>query len=233
MAWLQQTRPDLGYTISTSARITKEMFSSHAIKAYNSAVLFLRRTKSICLRFPKLDANTLRLAVYVDAGHTNTDDSHCQIGILILLADASDRCSILFFSSKKSRRITRSTTAAESLAFAEGFDAAYAIRADLQRILNKVIPIIMLTDSEILFNVITRRRTTTEKRLMVDLHIARAAYAGREISNIALIPSCANPADALTKLHPNNALRNILLTSVIKHPISQYIIEPTTARRFI
>lgn len=120
----------------------------------------------------------------------------------------------------------RSTTAGEALAFVDGFDAAFALRADMQQALGRDIPIIMLTDSQILFNVLTRKRTTSEKRLMIDLKVARAAYANKEISNVALIGSIHNPADSLTKIRSNGAMQKIMASNRLEHPISQFVIEP-------
>ena len=226
LAWMLQTRPDVACAISMAARITKDSFNVDSIKAHNNIVRYLRQTQDLALRFPHLDENSLRLAVYTDAGHCNVHDGSSQLGVLVLLADKHNNCSVIFFSSKKSKRIVRSTTAAEALAFANGFDISYAIQADLGRILRTEPPIVIITDSEILFNILTRRRLTTERRMMVDLLATRNAYANQEISNILLIPSEFNPADALTKLKHNNSLRRLIETAVIDHPISQYIIEP-------
>ena len=141
--------------------------------------------------------------------------------------DKTNRCSIIAYSSKRSRRVVRSTTAGEGLAFADGFDCAFAIREDLHCTIGRRIPIIMLTDSEILFNIITRRRLTTERRMMVDLKSIRDAYENREIANVALVASEHNPADALAKIKSNSSLRQLMDTARISHPIRQFVIEPS------
>ncbi len=233
MAWLIQTRPDIAYLVSHLARFTKETFNAKSIRLYNKAVKYLRETRHIELLYPRLDARTLRLVCYTDGGYSNTSDGKGQVGFVIALADGENRCAILAYVSRKSRRVVKSSTSIEALAFAEGFDHVFAIKADLVTIIKKSIPLIMLTDSEILFNTLTRRKTTTERRLMLDLRIARSAYSEREISNIALIASEHNPADALTKLNPNSALRKIMDTGKISHPIRQYVIEQAKVKRFI
>lgn len=156
LAWLIQTRPDVACSISMSARVTADTFDKSCISSYNCIVRYLRETKDRTLKYPKLDVDSLRLACYTDAGHCNAAEGRSQLGYIIVLADKSNRCSILAFSSKRSRRIVRSTTAGEGLAFADGFDFCYATREDLQKVIGKRIPIIMLTDSQILFNIITR-----------------------------------------------------------------------------
>ena len=233
IAWLQQTRPDLCFAISSAARITENTFDKQAIQSYNSAVDYLRQTRDLCLVYPQLDSNSLRLACYVDAGNCHKEDGKCQIGFIIFLTDKTDRCCVLQFSSRRSRRVARSTTAGEALAFSEGFESAFALRADLIDILQYELPLIMLTDSEILFKIITRRRTTSERRLIIDIRAARAAYSEREISNIFLISSNVNPADALTKQKPNPALLNVLETNNLRHSIRQYVVEPAEPRRYI
>ena len=142
--------------------------------------------------------------------------------------DSTKKCAIVHFISHKSRRIARSSMAAETLAFVEGFDNAYLILHDLERMLGKEIPLIMLTDCKLLFDAITRSRYTTERRLMVDIASAREAYQERTISNIGLILSEHNAADGLTKLRANAALIHLLHFHIITHPVQQYIIHTDT-----
>lgn len=139
--------------------------------------------------------------------------------------DATGCCCILQFSSHKSRRVVRSSGAGETIALADAFDQAFILRHDLQRILGKEIPLLMLTDSKVLFDVITGNRYTTEARLMVDIAAVRETYNNRIISNIGLIRRDYNPADGLTKIAPNPALHKIMHTHIIDHPIEQYIVD--------
>ena len=60
---------------------------------------------------------------------------------------------------------------------------------------------------------------------MIDIEAASMAYTNKEIDNIALIESGFNPADALTKISPNDALMKIMKTNKLKHPVKQYIVE--------
>jgi hypothetical protein len=91
--------------------------------------------------------------------------------------------------------------------------------------LGQPVPLVMYTDSQALFNVLTRNKTTTERRLMVDVAVARQAYHNSIISNIGLIKSCCNPADGLTKVGCNPALANLLRTHLIDHPVEQYVLQ--------
>jgi hypothetical protein len=112
----------------------------------------------------------------------------------------------------------------ENLAFADGFDNAYLIRHELENILGQPVPLIMFTDSQALFNVLTRKNATTERRLMVDVAAARQAYHSNIISNVGFIKPCHNPADGLTKVGCNPALADLLRTHSIDHPVEQYVL---------
>lgn len=62
-------------------------------------------------------------------------------------------------------------------AFADSFDQAYSLRHDLRQMLGIELPLMMLTDSDSLFKVITSSSSvTSEKRLMIDLRATREAY---------------------------------------------------------
>jgi hypothetical protein len=91
----------------------------------------------------------------------------------------------------------------ESVAFEDGFDAAYSLKHDLQTILKRSVDKLMYTDRLSLFDVITKSSTTAEKRLMIDLVVVREAYDRMEIAQLAFLRTNWNPADALTKVSRN------------------------------
>ena len=104
----------------------------------------------------------------------------------------------------------RSIMAEEIYDFSAAFDEAFAIRHDLQLVLNTKIALKMYTDSKQLFDVITRALHTTEKRLMVEIMAAREAYNRHEISNVGLILGDENQADGLTKSRVSVKLNRVL-----------------------
>eukprot|EP00171_Calliarthron_tuberculosum_P005221 IDg5221t1 len=225
LIWVVHTRPDIACAASMAAQITQGEFNTDDIAEINRIVHYLHKTHEICLQYPKLDLETLKMVVYADASFNNAKGNRSQLGYIVTLADKTGNCSILHYSSYKSSRVTRSSMAGETLAFVDAFDQAYILRHDLDRILNQFIPVIMLTDSEILFKVLTRARCTTEKRLMVDISATRQAYNDHLISNVGLISSEDNPADGLTKTKPNKALINLLRSHKLNHNVKQYVIR--------
>jgi hypothetical protein len=206
-------------------QLTERQYSDESIKTFNRFVLHLLRTPDIVLKFSPLDCDYLRLVAYADASFHNCYDDSSQLGYIIVLADASDTCAIIHYSSHKSKRVTRSTMAAETLAFVDAFDNAYILRHELSRMVGRDLPLLMMIDSRTLFDVTTRSHYTTERRLMIGIAAACEAYNDRTMCNIGLIRSEFNPADGLTKVSPNDALLKLLTRYKIDHPIEQFIVE--------
>ena len=71
------------------------------------------------------------------------------------------------------------------------------------------IPIVMLTDSLSPFDVITKAKITSERRLMIDVKAVKDAYQRHELGAIRFIRSEFNPADALTKVKKSDILNKI------------------------
>ncbi len=106
-----------------------------------------------------------------------------------------------------------------NIRFLRGFDNAYIIKHDLERILNSRIPPSMYTDSKQIFDVVTRASYTTEKRLAIDISAAREAYNRGEISNVGLFAEDDNPPDGLTKPGFCESLFYVLITAFDSTPV--------------
>jgi hypothetical protein len=224
-AWIVNTRPDISAVSSQCSSVTDATYGREWILVLNDAMKYLQQSPSICLCYPKLDLKTLCIVVYTDSSFANNDDLSTQIRHIAVLADGSESCCVLSYSSRKSRRVVRSSLAGETLAMSEGFDTAFILRHDLQEMTGLDIQLLIMTDSKSLFDIITRRQHTTEKRLMVDIAAIREGFSRREIANVGLIKSEDNPADGLTKRGFCRALYQLLNTNKIQAPVLQYIVE--------
>lgn len=89
------------------------------------------------------------------------------------------------------------------VAFAAAFDYALTMKHELEQLLDKKIPIKMSTDSESLFDVITKSSSTTERRLMIDVQAVRNGYERLETLEFGFE---RNPADSFTKVGSCEAL---------------------------
>ena len=151
------------------------------------------------LKFVHLDHSTLNIAVFVDASFANNPDLTSQLGFVVTLMDSTGSANIIHYGSSKSKRVTRSALAAELYALAHGFDIASALGTSIAEIFSRKIPLVLYTDSRSLYDSLVSLNSTSEKRLLIDLHIIRQAYERREITEVCWIPTAQNPADAMTK----------------------------------
>ena len=221
--WLSHSRPDVCCAVNRAAQVTQETFAKRHIEELYKAVLRVRSSMDLFLRYEPLDISTLHIRAYVDASFATNDDHSSQLGYVILLCDAMDRCHFLDFASKKCKRVVRSIMAGEIYAFAEGFDYAYAIKHTLEKVYGQNIPITLLTDSKQMFDVITKASQTAEKRLLIDITAAREAYNRHDISNVGLVLSGDNVADGLTEIGSFSSLNKVMETGYDRSPVQQWI----------
>lgn len=76
-------------------------------------------------------------------------------------------------------------------------------------------PITILTDSHSLFKVIVKSTTATGESLMLDVEVAREAYANGAVHSVGWIRSYENLEDALTKFKSFPALHTMLRTRIL------------------
>lgn len=114
--------------------------------------------------------------------------------------------------------------------FAKFLDAAYLIMHDIEKIIERSIPSIKLTDSKILLRTIFGSASTDEKILICDLPAAREAYEGRDISSTGWIRSKLPSGDGKTKLSSCEGLDDVIQTERLYTKIEQWI-ECATVRR--
>lgn len=97
--------------------------------------------------YEKLNLHSLYLTVYSDASFISNKGKTVQLWYLIVLMEKFQRFSVLQFSSHKSKLVTRSSMAAETLAFVNVFDKSFFLRNDIQRIMGRKVPLLMLTNT--------------------------------------------------------------------------------------
>lgn len=125
--------------------------------------------------------------------------------------------NIINYSSTKCKRVTRSVLASELYGTVQGIDNGITLGTTLNMIMKQLgyadIPIVVCTDSRSLYDCLVKLGTTTEKRLMIDIMSIRESYERRELTEIRWIDGRDNPADAMTKDKPNNALEKLVSTN--------------------
>ncbi len=96
---------------------------------------------------------------------------------MVFITDGEGNAASIHFKSYKARRVTRSVMVAEVIAFSDAFDVGYTLAAELSSLLEKKVPLILLTDNKSLLDVISNGTCTSEKRMMLDIAAAREAIA--------------------------------------------------------
>ena len=119
--------------------------------------------------------------MFVDGAFANNKDLSSQIGYEIFLINETLyknnsfelTGNLIHYSSTKSKRVTRSILASEIYGMVGGVDMAIAINTTIKMITDQLgfpsPPIIVYTDSYLLYKCLVKLGTTKEKRLMIDI----------------------------------------------------------------
>lgn len=207
-------QPEASFNLSFAAQVTNLVKDD--AKYLNKRLEWQINNAKRGLKFVKLDVDMCQLLVFTDTSFVNNKDLSSQIGYVLVLADASNKANIIYWSSIKCKRVTRSVLASELYAMAHGFDIAATVKSTLDKALNINIPLVLCTDSKSLYDCLVRLGTTQEKRLMVDVMCIRQAYERRQITEVKWIEGDTNPADAMTKNKPCTALSQLVDTNRIE-----------------
>ena len=118
--------------------------------------------------------------------------------------------------------------ASELYGMAYSFDMGASVKSTIDRILGTDVnlfqlPLVICTDSKSLYECLVKLGTTQEKRLMIDVMCLRQAYERREIAEVKWIKGDTNPADAMTKSKPSNALKNLIATNTIRLDVEEWV----------
>ena len=130
-----------------------------------------------------------------------------QIGYVIALVNENNLSddtikiagNILHWSSTKCKKFTRLVLVSELYAMVAGFDQGVAIQSTLNAIMKQSIPLILCTDSHLLYDCMIHSGPTTEKGLMIDIMDLRESYERRAIPEVRWIDRGRNPANAMTE----------------------------------
>ena len=98
------------------------------------------------------------------------------------------RGNLLYWSSNKCKRVTRTVLILELYTIVAGIDMTISVSTTLNYIIEqlnlKPIPVVIYTDSFSLYEYIVKLGTTKEKRLMIDIMAIRQVYEHYELLEI-------------------------------------------------
>lgn len=228
LAWIVYTRPDICSATARLSQVTQKLYDEDSQlyeRLLEKTFERLKATPNVILRYPNLDKKSLRIRAYADASFGANPDGSSQLGFIVLLMDKDNKFAIIKYRSGKCRRIVHSAMAAECCALAECFDAAYVLKHELQVLLKQEVNIEVLTYSKQVFDSITNSTRTKERRLMIDLNAAKESFQRKEISDLGLLKSENNLADAFTKLMAPKQLLEAMTSGELNHDIENWILR--------
>ncbi|VDI54554.1 Hypothetical predicted protein [Mytilus galloprovincialis] len=197
-----QSRPDLCFDVldlSTSVQLSEAKTQSKLNKVIRKA-----KNNSYRIKYPNLESlKNIELILYTDASYANLSDRVSSAGgyVIFLRGQNGKNCPISW-SSKKIRRVVKSTLAAEALSLVDGLDACYFVRSILQEMIKlnagESIPIKCFTDNKSLCQNIHSTKLISEKRLCLDLASIKESVSLGDIT-VTWIKTSSQISDCLTK----------------------------------
>ena len=139
------------------------------------------------LVFPALDIDSIEVRVYADSSFANNPDHSSQLGYVVFVVDKHDKCALVAWCSKTSRRVTRSVLAAELFALSAGYDIGYTTRHTLSTLLQRTVTLRLYTDSQGLWDAMTSLSPLAERRLAIAIAGLRQAYRTGDLRHLCRI----------------------------------------------
>ncbi len=84
-------------------------------------------------------------------------------------------------------------------------------------------PVVMCTDSFLLYECLVKLGTTKEKRLMINIIVLRQLYERRELVEIRQIKGDSNPVDAMMKPKPNKCLEQLVSSNRLEIKVKGWV----------
>eukprot|EP00971_Amphidinium_carterae_P288390 5725439-Amphidinium_carterae.1 len=226
LQWLSGgSRPDLS---APTSLLQSGSPTRAQLRGLQQTVQFAQQTPRAGARFYPIPLHQLLLIGYSDASFNNAEGQKSQLGMIIVAAHrdilkpgVEMEVSLVDWRSHRSRRVTRSTLSAESIALDSTIDHMQFLSALWGIVLNHkqrrdvsgYIPWTVCTDCRSLYDAVSQENTVTEeKRVLIDICAMREALAECSAHHNFLepkprwVPTAHMHADALTKL--DRALRD-------------------------
>lgn len=146
LAWILRTLPGICPLENMMYQIMETLFDCKYAIMINKALQTKLKRNYHTLQYHALDLSSLRLILRSDGLFTNNSDLQCQLGLIILPADKSDKENILSHGSYESKRVEQTVLGAETYALADYFDSALTLKEELQRASSRTVPMSLLTD---------------------------------------------------------------------------------------
>ena len=191
------TIPEISFNVSELSKAFKEGTTQDMRKL----IKIVRKVKHIMgeIVMSELEEENLYWEAYADASFGNIEDGHTQLGYVISLTDGKKRCTI-WWKSRKSRRVAKSTIEAEALSVGEAIEGVIYFNKLWEEIVGeRKLDALVKTDSKTLMTAIKSSTGVSSKRLKIDIAAIRETIESGEIKEVQWIQGKHQIADVLTK----------------------------------
>ena len=165
------------------------------------------KNATVSIKYPKLDLNSTVIVIYSDASYGNLRDGGSQGGNIVFLADENGGCAPVSWTSKRLKRVTKSTLSAETLAAGDALDSARMVSGIFSELVvtdDKKVEIFLYTDNKSLYDAVGTSNLVADKGLRIDVAALREASDNQEVC-FRWVESNKQLADALTKQGANRS----------------------------
>ena len=200
ISWVAgMSRPDAAFNACSLSTVQSKATYRDLFEA-NKAVRDLK-SNDLDIIIPRMDLSTLNISVYSDASYGNLKDGGSQGGHIVFISDSKGTCAPISWSSKKIKRVARSTLGAETLSAVDALDSAYLVAKILTELVDlneREIATSLFTDNKSLYDALNTSNLLLDKRLRVDISALREMNDRGEVS-YHWVESSQQLADVLTK----------------------------------
>ena len=212
--WIaSQSRPDASFDVcQLSTKLNKATVRD--LLCANKAMKKIK-SNDIKLRFNKL-SSPLHLVAYCDASYANLPNGASQGGMILFLAGNKGNHSPISWSSRKLRRVCRSTITAETMSMLDAIDASIWISHIINEFNDSQLgTTIIKTDNMSLTEAVHSTTAVEEKRLRVEIASIRESIRD-DLVEVQWLRKEDQLADVLTKQGADaSRLLNVLRKSNI------------------
>ena len=194
--WItSRTDPTIAYDVC----ILSTKLQQATVADYHYAIKVVKKAMSgKTLHYSDLQSPSYLLA-YSDASYANLPDGGSQGGYIVFLADKLGQLSPITWTSKKLRRVCRSTITAETMAVLDTIDTCAWLASMFREVLDvEVLRTIVRTDNKSAYEAINSTTAVEEKRLRVDIAAIRECVRNNEVE-MEWVNKENQLADVLTK----------------------------------
>ena len=210
LQWLSSsTRPDLA---ASTSLLQSGSPTIEDLRKLNSVLAYAHATSTVGLCYTGIALNQeTEVIAFGDASWANAAGGRFQMGYMVFLAGndiekGAGRASLLDWRSCRTKRVVRSTIAAEACAADAAVDHGYFLAVSLAEVLTgeaighggTSLRLRLATDCRSLYDALIRENPTLEeKRILIDV---RAIQAQIHKVFVHWVPTDAQPADVLAKV---------------------------------